>query len=694
MSLRTKLMLGIIVPILIALGIGSAMSVYTIRELARENFVESAQGQMRLVDSFVQQYLDAARKNAALLATHPTLAQADGLLTKYTEEPRALDRAPANPGTEEQQVLRVLKRYTDAMPNLSSAYVGTEDGGFTLTPPGPLPPNYDPRTRSWFKAAMQSGDGAVLTPAFRNVQGLAVACGAARIVDGRGKATGVCALEMNLTTITEVIGGLKLGATGFVTLSQPNGIILVDPRHPELEFKTAGKTGNSEVDALVTVESGDEIEMDGSTKLVAKYISPDSGWKMCLIIDSDEVYEGANHIAKALLGLTGILVLAMAILGWFMARGISRPISAIVAGAEGVAQGDYEALPGEQGFKAEMLTLHRALKDMVASLVAALEDAGAQTEHAREQTERAERAMAAAREAQAEAERAKREGMLAAAGQLEGIVTQVSSASEELSAQVEQSNQGAQMQRERTSETATAMEQMNASMLEVARNASEAAESAERAHTEADRGSQLVDNVVRAISKVHDEATRMETSLGDLGRQADGIGAVMDVIGDIADQTNLLALNAAIEAARAGDAGRGFAVVADEVRKLAEKTMQATQEVHAAVTSIQQGTHDSIEGMAATARLVEESTRLAQGSGESIQTIVGIVTSTADQIRAIATASEEQSAASEQITRGTDEIHSIATETSQAMNESSHAVNDLARLAGNLQDVITDLQAH
>ena len=694
MSLRVKLMLGIIIPILIALGIGSTLSVYSMREVARTDFYQSAQNQMRLVDKFVQQYFEKAQVNAELLSTSPTIRAVDGRLSKYMDVNRALSQVPSSPDTQEQEVLDVLRRYVDAQKNLSSAYIGAEDGGFTLIPPGPLPPNYDPRSRAWYKAAMQSSDRSIMTPAFKNVQDILVASATAKIIDSEGKAAGVCALEIDLGAMTKEIDQLKLGKTGYVTVAQPNGVILIDSKHPEVTFKKAGETGNKEVDGLTSIGATGELQMDGTTKLVAKYISAESGWKTCFIIDKDEVYAAANHTALVMVGLTAALVLVMAVLAWFMATGISKPIFSIVEGAKGVAAGDYDAIPSEAGFKAEMLTLHHALREMVTSLMAALKDAEEQTHQARKQTERAEAAVAEAQEAKAQAERAKSEGMLAAAGQLEGIVAQVSSASEELSAQVEQSNQGALMQRDRTSETATAMEQMNASMLEVARNASEAAESAEKAHTEADRGSQLVEGVVRAITKIHDETTRMETSLGDLGRQADGIGAVMDVIGDIADQTNLLALNAAIEAARAGDAGRGFAVVADEVRKLAEKTMQATQQVHAAVTSIQQGTHDSIKGMASTARLVEDSTRLVRESGQSIQTIVGIVTSTADQIRAIATASEEQSAASEQITRGSDEIHRIAIETSQAMNESSNAVNDLARLTGNLQDVITELQAN
>uniref|UniRef100_UPI00048F6934 methyl-accepting chemotaxis protein n=1 Tax=Desulfocurvus vexinensis TaxID=399548 RepID=UPI00048F6934 len=154
-----------------------------------------------------------------------------------------------------------------------------------------------------------------------------------------------------------------------------------------------------------------------------------------------------------------------------------------------------------------------------------------------------------------------------------------------------------------------------------------------------------------------------------------------------------LALNAAIEAARAGDAGRGFAVVADEVRKLAEKTMHATQEVGNAIGAIQDSTKKSIHSMEQTAGVVGDSTRLASEAGQSLVEIIRIIEGTADQVRAIATASEEQSAASEQINRGTEEINRISSETAEAMNQSALAMQDIARLSDQLRNLIDELKS-
>ncbi|MFV0347487.1 MAG: methyl-accepting chemotaxis protein [Halodesulfovibrio sp.] len=272
------------------------------------------------------------------------------------------------------------------------------------------------------------------------------------------------------------------------------------------------------------------------------------------------------------------------------------------------------------------------------------------------------------------------------------VSEQVSSASEELSAQIQQSSAGADEQRKLTADSAAAMTEMNASVLEVAQNASLAAESASEAQRQAMEGARVVDTAVQRINTVAEQANMLKQEMGELGRQAQGIGQIITVIEDIADQTNLLALNAAIEAARAGEAGRGFAVVADEVRKLAEKTMSATREVVDFVGSIQDCAKRNVTATDRAVTLVGESTELASQSGHMLHTIVGMVESTADQVRAIATASEQQSAASEQISRSVEEINTISSETAQAMLESANAVADLARLAQELNGIIEEMR--
>ncbi|WP_243311269.1 methyl-accepting chemotaxis protein [Fundidesulfovibrio agrisoli] len=337
--------------------------------------------------------------------------------------------------------------------------------------------------------------------------------------------------------------------------------------------------------------------------------------------------------------------------------------------------------------------VYEVLRGMVGTLKQKIGEAEEKSAQAAREAEAARVATAEAQEAKALAERAKAEGMLQAAVKLEGVVEIVSSASEELSAQVEQSSHGAQDQAQRIGETATAMEEMNATVMEVARNASKAAETTEKAKDRAESGSKVVSRVVDGIGQVQNQALGMKEDMSLLGKQAEGIGQVMNVISDIADQTNLLALNAAIEAARAGEAGRGFAVVADEVRKLAEKTMTATKEVGEAIHGIQQGTQKNIGNVETTVKTINEATTLAGESGEALAEIVKLVEAATDQVRSIATASEQQSAASEEINRSIEDVSRISSETSDAMRQSAMAVSELANQAGVLRGLIEDMKS-
>ncbi|WP_161598292.1 methyl-accepting chemotaxis protein [Pseudodesulfovibrio senegalensis] len=272
------------------------------------------------------------------------------------------------------------------------------------------------------------------------------------------------------------------------------------------------------------------------------------------------------------------------------------------------------------------------------------------------------------------------------------ISRRLTDSANDLSEQLEDSRRGAETQKARTGENATAMEEMNATVLEVARNASTAAENANLASEKAKAGADVVERAVTSINGVKTKAENLSEVMRDLGSQAGEIGKVLQVINDIADQTNLLALNAAIEAARAGEAGRGFAVVADEVRKLAEKTVDATKEVGGVIGKIQDGTVQAVQDTESATEAVSESTQLTWESGEVLKDILSVVESTSSEVAAIATAAEEQSAASEEISRGTSEIDEISTLTMENMVRSSQAVKDLEKEANELRDLILSMR--
>jgi len=236
------------------------------------------------------------------------------------------------------------------------------------------------------------------------------------------------------------------------------------------------------------------------------------------------------------------------------------------------------------------------------------------------------------------------------------------------------------------------MEQMNATVGEVAQNAAVASDSSAETRQKAEDGAKVVRHALESIETVRSTSLRLKDDMEQLGGHAQAITRIMNVISDIADQTNLLALNAAIEAARAGDAGRGFAVVADEVRKLAEKTMASTHDVDTAIKAIQQSVAHSAASVEEAVKGISLATEAAQQSGQALEGIVGTVEETANQVSAIATASEQQAVATDQINRTIGDVTSLSRQTAVAMSAASRAVAGLSAQAKNLEGLIEQMQ--
>ena len=692
MSLRAKLILAFLFTIVVSISSISILVLTQLNKYSQQTFKQSSMSQLECVDDFINEFIQGTKNNMQYLAGLEFSQTSLGQLDKFFGPGAISKTSPETMSDTEKLLHQNFEEMLKTHPEYAYVYIGTKDGAISICPPLELS-DYDPRTRPWYTTATQSKEITMISPAYGSTSGEAVCSATAKVFDPSGEFIGVLTGDINLSTLTEVTGEIKLGRTGYVLIMEKDGTILSDPAKPSVNFKKATETGIKAFEDIHKTDEGTFVSNVGETeKLITVITSKATGWKLAYVIDSSEVFQASNDMLINIL-IAAAAICAILLLGaWFLANTLSRPIRILSASAEAVADGDFDALPQQGSFSAEMEILNIGMHDMMNKLMGHIEAAQKSSEEAREKSLQAEEAMREAEKARAQAEAATKEGMLQAANSLEEIVERVTSASEELSKQIEQAENGSNIQRDRLTEVASAMDQVAGSILDVAENASQAAENAEFARNEAQSGRQVVDDVIASINKVHEASKSMETGLENLGKQAEGIGDIMNVITDIADQTNLLALNAAIEAARAGEAGRGFAVVADEVRKLAEKTMTATKEVGDAVSSIQSGTSSSINDMSNASEMIARSTDLASKAGDALSSILGMVETNSDQIRVIATASEEQSSATEQMNRGTDEISAIAQETASSMGMSMEAVDELAHLSETLKGLIENLK--
>ncbi|MET0847156.1 MAG: methyl-accepting chemotaxis protein [Pseudomonas sp.] len=382
--------------------------------------------------------------------------------------------------------------------------------------------------------------------------------------------------------------------------------------------------------ALKRMAEQGEILLNVSKKLTAS---------QTVVRDTD-----AAH-AKNLLLMATVLALAFGLLAaWAITRQIVIPLNQTLKVAERVAAGDLtQNLVSER--QDELGQLQRAMQSMTL-------------------------------------------GLRELIGGISDGVTQIASAAEELSAVTEQTSAGVNSQKVETDQVATAMNEMTATVQEVARNAEEASEAAVAADQQAREGDKVVGEAIAQIERLALEVGNSTVAMGDLKRESDKIGSVLDVIKSVAQQTNLLALNAAIEAARAGEAGRGFAVVADEVRSLAQRTQKSTEEIEELIVGLQTGTQQVATIMDNSRSLTDSSVELTRRAGSSLESITRTVSAIQSMNQQIAAAAEQQTAVAEEINRSVLNVRDVSEQTWAASEETAASSVELARLGTHLQMLV------
>ncbi|MBD8257915.1 HAMP domain-containing protein [Pseudomonas fluorescens] len=351
-----------------------------------------------------------------------------------------------------------------------------------------------------------------------------------------------------------------------------------------------------------------------------------------------------QHSTLLIIGSSALALLVGLIAAWVITRLVVAPLRAVIAVAQQIASGDLSGRM-EISRRDEIGQLMQAMQQMSNSLSQMVSG-------------------------------------------LQAGIEQLASSAHSLSSVTEQTTAEVSNQKDETEQVATAMNQMTATVHDVARNAEQAAQAAQTADAKVDSGQQVVRMSLQRIELLATSSNSASASIESLSAQIQNIGTVLSVIQSVAEQTNLLALNAAIEAARAGEQGRGFAVVADEVRALAKRTQQSTEEIERLVSTLRSAAQSSVQQIQQSGELVKLAVSDALETEGALGSIAAAVSLIQQMNQQIAAAAEEQSSVAEEINRSVTSIRASADHSALSMQGNAASSIQLAQLGAQLKGMV------
>jgi len=513
---------------------------------------------------------------------------------------------------------------------------GDIDGKFWPSKPVQLPDDYDPRGRPWYQLARDNRGVQFTEPYIDMITG-GLVVSIVQQVNADGGFSGVLGSDIPLKSIIEKVMNIGAGTAGRPFVTDNNGKILIHDNSELVLKKNITDIDPSLSGVMSEISSEDngviECTVDGKDMLLAFTKIPSLKWVSYMIVDKDTVFAPVRKQAYSLIFISLIPVIIGIVLFYLLVNRQLKPIDNLIDRLRHIAEGEADLTKTlDQSRNDELGEVAKLFNKFIGRMKNIVES------------------------------------VAQLANDMTGNIS-------ELSTTVGKISGGMHSQTDETNSLATAVEEMNQTIGQIAESANETSVQANATITSAQGSKTSVMDTVNKMQQIAENVRESSEVISRLGASSAQIGDIINVINDIADQTNLLALNAAIEAARAGEAGRGFAVVADEVRKLAERTQSATKEISDMITMLQNESKSAVIKVESGVGQVEEGTKSADSAGKSIVLIMEQTSVTTDMINQIASAAEEQAATTTEIARNVEKINRIAEENSTELAE----VSDFAR---------------
>ena len=525
-------------------------------------------------------------------------------------------------------------------------YFGQNDGSFAMQPPDKMPEGYDPRTRPWYKDAVNAGKSVLTEPYIDAATGQLIITIASPVLGSDGQTLGVVGGDLSLETLSRIINSLNFSGKGFAFLVSADGKILVHP-NAKLIMKSLKEVYPQGTPAITGQVS--EVDHDGQTQMLTfAHVDglPSVNWYVGLVLDKDAAYASVGQFRSSAIIATLIAVVGIIALLGMLIRVLMRPLHTMGRAMHEIAQGEGDLtqrlkIENQDEFGALALSFNRFVQRIHDSI---------------------------------------RE-VSSATVQVNEVATRVVSASNASMANSDQ-------QAHRTNSVAAAINQLGAAAQEIAQNAALASQhSSEAGHLAAD-GQGVVNQTIDAMNQLSSKISGACDKIEQLNAKTVNIGQILEVITGISQQTNLLALNAAIEAARAGEAGRGFAVVADEVRNLAHRTQESAQQVQGMIEELQVGAKEAVQIMNESQGESDNSVAIANQAGSRLGSVTQRIGEIDGMNQSVATATEEQTAVVDTLNMDITEINTLNQEGVENLQATLRACADLENQATRLRQSV------